>query len=63
MDGNAEFELEDIGNYYGGLTVRRDAEGKCWWEIYGLESCGLQPIPESLYVELLRHYVSGSDNE
>ena len=54
-----EIEIGNIGNYYGGLSIRKTSEenGKeCWW--WGIEDwCGTQwdRIPDYLADALLKH--------
>lgn len=55
-----QFKMNDIGNYYGGLNIKRDNEGNFWWGIENYDGIRYKPIPESLYNELLKHY-SGNE--
>ena len=50
-----ETEIGDIGNYYGGLSVKNDADGKFWWGIENYNGTGWSQIPESLYNELIKY--------
>ena len=43
-----------IGNYYGGLAVKREA-GKCYWSIENYDGDDWEEIPETLFDELLRY--------
>jgi hypothetical protein len=47
-------EIEGIGNYYGGLSVRTE-EGKFYWSIENYDGDNWEEIPEYLYMVLI-HY-------
>jgi hypothetical protein len=47
-------EIGEIGNYYGGLSVKREG-GKCYWSIENWDGDHWHEIPDSLFVELLKH--------
>lgn len=42
-----------IGNYYGGLSIKR-VDGKCYWSIENYDGDHWEQIPKSLYDELVR---------
>lgn len=42
-------QIGAIGNYYGGLMIRRDEDGKCFWGIEDVYSTLWEEIPSSLY--------------
>lgn len=46
-------EIGDIGNYYGGLTVRQDG-GKCYWSIEDWDGHRWEEIPPYLYESLIK---------
>ena len=50
-----EFEMKDVGNYYGGLNVR-EVDGKYFWAIENYDGTDFEEIPKTLYDELLKHY-------
>lgn len=45
--------IGDIGNYYGGLTIK-DVDGEYFWSIENWNGHEWERIPESLYKELLK---------
>lgn len=47
-----QFEVKEIGNYYGGLTVK-ECDGKFFWGIENWDGHNWSEITESLYKELL----------
>jgi hypothetical protein len=50
-----EFEMKDVGNYYGGLNVK-EVDGKYFWAIENYDGTDFEEIPKALYDELLKHY-------
>lgn len=42
-----------IGNYYGGLTVKKNKDGKCYWAIENHDGHDWQEIPRWLFDTLL----------
>jgi hypothetical protein len=44
----------EIGNAYGGLLIKEE-NGKFYWTIEGYCGDDWHEIPESLYIELLKH--------
>lgn len=49
----AEFAAGDIGNYYGGLSVKVE-DGKAYWGIEDWNGTGWQEIPDYLYFALVQ---------
>ena len=49
-----ETSIGNIGNYYGGLSVKAE-EGKHYWSIENYDGHDWQEIPESLYRSLLEY--------
>lgn len=45
-------EIGTIGNYYGGLVVKKE-NGKFYWGIEDYEDTRWEEIPESLYQSLI----------
>ena len=45
--------IGDIGNYYGCLEVKEEAE-KYYWGIENWDGTYWEEIPESLYLELIK---------
>lgn len=45
--------IGDIGNYYGGLSVK-EVDGEYFWSIADWNGHDWEKIPESLYKELLK---------
>jgi len=44
-----------IGNYYGGLRVKQEADGKCYWGIGDWDgTVNWEEIPKTLYQALVR---------
>lgn len=43
-----------IGNYYGGLRVKQEADGKCYWGIESWDGVTWEEIPKTLYQALVR---------
>jgi hypothetical protein len=58
-----EQEIGDIGNYYGGLSVKKE-DDKFYWSI---ENCGGERnwygIPEYLYITLVHYENERNTNE
>ena len=50
-----ERNIGGIGNYYGGLCVATDDDGKFYWSIENYDGNDWQEIPESLYNELVKY--------
>jgi len=50
-----EFEMKDVGNYYGGLIVK-EVDGKYFWAIENYDGDYFEEIPKALFDELLKHY-------
>jgi hypothetical protein len=50
-----QFEMKDVGNYYGGLNVKEES-GEYFWAIENYDGIDFEKIPKSLYDELLKHY-------
>jgi hypothetical protein len=48
MNASNEQEIGNIGNYYGGLSVKTE-DGKCYWSIENYDGNRWEEIPESLY--------------
>jgi len=48
-----ETDIGDIGNYYGGLSVKKE-DGKFYWSIDNWDGQHWEEIPESLYLELIK---------
>lgn len=63
-----ERSIGNIGNYYGGLSVKRDEKGY-WWSIEDYSGYDWEEIPEWLYLALVAfddglvdcHFHSSSD--
>lgn len=51
----AHFIMPDVSNYYGGLEVKVE-EGKYYWGIEDCDKTRFKEIPESLYLELYKHF-------
>lgn len=49
-----ETEIGNIGNYYGGLSVKSEADGTFWWGIENYDGTKWEQIPQSLYDELVK---------
>jgi hypothetical protein len=47
-------EIGSIGNYYGRLSVKREA-GQCYWSIENYDGEDWREISEDLLTELLKH--------
>lgn len=45
-------QIGEIGNYYGGLSVKEN-EGKYYWSIENHDGENWEEIPHSLYLELI----------
>jgi hypothetical protein len=54
LGGIMEREIGNIGNYYGGLSVKEE-DGKYFWSIENWDGHGWEEIPKSLYDELVRY--------
>lgn len=52
----AEFEVGEIGNYYGALAVKV-VDGKAYWSIENWDGHSWQRIPDYLYFSLVRFEV------
>jgi len=48
-----EMRVGNIGNFYGGLSVKKDGD-KFYWGIEDHSGTEWQEIPESLYNELVK---------
>ena len=55
MAETTEREVGQIHNYYGGLSIRSDDDGKFYWSIEDHNSQSWEEISESLYRELEKH--------
>ncbi len=53
MDTNQQ-SIGDIGNYYGGLSVKAE-NGKHYWSIENYSGHEWDEIPESLYLALVEY--------
>jgi hypothetical protein len=49
-----EQSIGDIGNYYGGLSVKTE-DGKHYWSIENYDGQNWEEIPESLYCALVEY--------
>lgn len=38
-----------IGNYYGGLCIKKDTEDKCYWGIENYDGINWKEIPHELF--------------
>ena len=47
-------DIGGIGNYYGGLEVKKESE-RFWWSIEDWNGHYWEEITESLYNELVKH--------
>ena len=54
MSAPNEQSIGDIGNYYGGLSVKTE-DGKHYWSIENYDGQDWQEIPESLYRTLVEY--------
>jgi hypothetical protein len=54
MKQEAETKIGGIGNYYGGLYVKKSPDGRFFWSIENYNGNDWEEIPASLYVELVR---------
>lgn len=54
-EDNVNFDIGEICNYYGRLSVKRE-NGRCFWGIDDCSEMDYWEIPESLYLELLKHH-------
>jgi len=52
-----QFQMQGIESYYGGLHVKQE-NGKFYWAIENWDGWDYEEIPESLFIELLKHYNS-----
>jgi len=53
----SEIELRtigEIGNYYGGLSIKKE-DGRCYWSIENHDGHNWEPCPEYLFDALSRH--------
>ena len=48
-----EFSVGEIGNYYGGLSVKVE-DGKAYWSIENWDGSEWEEIPEYLYAALVK---------
>jgi hypothetical protein len=55
-------DIGDIGNYYGGLSVKTE-NGKYYWSIENYNGHGWQEITEELYSALLKFERKSDDAE
>ena len=53
-DGPIETRIGEIGNYYGGLSIKRDGERR-YWSIENYDGHGWDEIPADLYDALLNY--------
>jgi len=51
-------QIGNIGNYYGGLAVKKE-NGLFYWGIENWDGTSWDQIPESLNVELINYITSG----
>ena len=49
-----EIEIGNIGNYYGGLSVKEE-NGQYFWGIENYDGTNWEGISNELYKELLKH--------
>ena len=54
MSTQNETSIGDIGNYYGGLSVKIE-DGKHYWSIENYDGQDWREIPESLYRALVEY--------
>jgi hypothetical protein len=54
MSESNEQSIGDIGNHYGGLSVKEE-DGKHYWSIENHDGHDWQEIPESLYRSLVEY--------
>ena len=54
LEKSLEREIGDIGNYYGGLSVRIEGE-KYFWSILNWNGDNWEEIPKYLYDSLLKY--------
>ena len=47
-------EIKEIQNYYGGLNISTHGD-RFYWCVEGYSGFDWKEIPESLYVEILKH--------
>lgn len=47
-------DIGKIGNYYGGLRIKRE-DGRCYWSIENWDGENWYEIPQYLFDALLRH--------
>ena len=52
-----EQSIGDIGNYYGGLSVKTE-DGKHYWSIENYDGQNWEEIPESLYRALVKYEIA-----
>lgn len=48
-------EVRGIGNYYGGLYVKSEVNGKYYWGIEDFNDLEYKEIPKSLYDEIIKY--------
>jgi hypothetical protein len=51
---NNIIQVENIENYYGGLLIKED-KGLFYWSIEDYTGIDWEPIPKSLYDEIVKH--------
>jgi hypothetical protein len=52
--GDEPVSVGTISNWYGGLIVRKDSDGRCWWAIVcPVEGNTWEEIPADLFQHLL----------
>ena len=54
-------DIGEIGNYYGGLSIRRESD-KCFWAIEDYDGFNEQEIPKYLF-DALTKYQDELDNQ
>jgi hypothetical protein len=54
MNASNQQEIGNIGNYYGGLSVKTE-DGKCYWSIENYTGYRWEEIPDSLYRALVEY--------
>ena len=54
MSDTNEFDMPNIGNYYGCLSVKSE-NNKYYWSIENYDGHDYEEIPHSLYVELVKY--------
>jgi hypothetical protein len=54
MNASNQQEIGNIGNYYGGLSVKTE-DNKCYWSIENYTGYHWEEIPDSLYRALVEY--------